>query len=60
MPKYLQHVTVLQGKCHWQQQWQNVFSILQIFCGVLKYAGRFHCMLINIPEYVFQLFVNIL
>ena len=35
-------------------------SILQIFCGVLKYAGRFHCMLISIPEYVFQLFVNIL
>ena len=30
-------------------------SISQSFCGVLKYAGRFHCMLINIPEYVFQL-----
>ena len=60
MPKYLQHGVVRKMPLAATNYGKMFCSISQIFCGVLKCAGRFHRMLINIPEYLFQLFINIL
>ena len=44
MPKYLQHVTVLQGKCHWQQQWQKVLLNFTDFlwCAQICWSFSLH------------------